>query len=129
MIVPPRAISLTFSTRLAGDSDYADKWVGAAIGEAKTQASAPPNTWMCVVREYEDAIDDCFSCTDTSRGCNEFSTASAINEGVAFSVGSIEGTEGNSKEGNYGTLLCALAERRCINFKTYCLTTPYPLAN
>ena len=77
---------------------------------------------MYVVREYEDAIDDCVSCTDTSRGCNEFSADSAINawdEGVAFSVGSIEGTEGNSKEGNYGTLLYALAERRCIDFKTY----------
>ena len=36
MIIPPRAISLTFSTRLAGDFDYADKWVRAAIGEAKT---------------------------------------------------------------------------------------------
>ena len=36
MIVPPRAISLTFSTRLAGDFDYADKWARAAIGGAKT---------------------------------------------------------------------------------------------
>ena len=84
---------------------------------------------MYVVREYEDAIDDCVSCTDTSRGCNEFSADSAINawdEGVAFSVGSIEGTEGNSKEGNYGTLLYALAERRCIDFKT-CSLLPHAL--
>ena len=87
---------------------------------------------MYVVREYEDATDDCVSRTDDSRGCNEVSAASAINaweKAVAFRVGSIEGTEGNSKEGNYGTLLCALAEPRCINFKTCCLTTPYPLAN
>ena len=31
---------------------------------------------------------------------------------------SLEGTEGNSREGNYGMLLYALAERRCIDFKT-----------
>ena len=127
MIVQPRATSLTFSTRLAGDFEYADKW-----DPDLKKASAYLNTWMYVVREYEDATDDCVSRTDDSRGCNEVSAASAINaweKAVAFRVGSIEGTEGNSKEGNYGTLLCALAERRCINFKTYCLTTPYPLAN
>ena len=35
-IFPPRAVSLTFFTRLAGDFDYADKWARAAIGGAKT---------------------------------------------------------------------------------------------
>ena len=128
-----------------GDYSYADTFTTAAFDGANTNftngnadfskvtdesirkaaaivGSAHLNTWMYVVREYEDAIDDCVSCTDTSRGCNEFSADSSINawdEGVAFSVGSLEGTEGNSREGNYGMLLYALAERRCIDFKTY----------
>ena len=115
-----------------GNADFSQITDKSILKAAAITAAAHLNTWMYVVREYEDAIDDCVSCTDTSRGCNEFSADSAINawdEGVAFSVGSLEGTEGNSREGNYGTLLYALAERRCIDFKTCCLTTPYPLAN
>ena len=57
------------------------------------------NVWMYAVREFEDAIDDCTSCTSN---CNEHSTNSdsvhAWDEGVAFYTGSLEGTAygGNS---------------------------------
>ena len=88
---------------------------------AAVTGSAFLATWMYVVREYEDAIDDCSECTDTTRGCNENSADDAVgawDEGVAFSTGSLEGTEGNSRKGSYGVGLYALAERRCIEFKT-----------
>ena len=88
---------------------------------AAVTGSAFLATWMYVVREYEDAIDDCSECTDTTRGCNENSADDAVgawDEGVAFSTGSLEGTEGNSRNGSDGVGLYALAERRCIEFKT-----------
>ena len=107
-----------------GDFDYADKWVTAALSgasmsfssgrhgpndfsalgdaarvEAAKKGSAYMNVWMYAVREFEDAIDDCTSCTSN---CNEHSTNSdsvhAWDEGVAFYTGSLEGTAygGNS---------------------------------
>ena len=107
-----------------GDFDYADKWVSAALAgtdmtfesgkhgpnafstlgdaariEAVKKGTAYMNVWMYAVREFEDAIDDCTSCTSN---CNEHSTNSdsvhAWDEGVAFYTGSLEGTAygGNS---------------------------------
>merc|ERR1740139_16784 len=134
-----------------GDYTYADKWVTSAIEgtlnvydggssavgrladfssvkataairkAAALTGSAFMATWMYTIREYEDAIDDCFDCGDTSRGCNENSADQSIgawDEGVAFSTGSLEGTEGNSRKKEYGVGFYALAERRCIDFKT-----------
>ena len=101
-----------------GDYDYADKWVSAALSrtnmaftsskhgpnnflllgkeariEAVKKGTAYMNVWMYAVREFEDAIDDCTSCTSN---CNEHSTNSdsvhAWDEGVAFYTGSLEGT-------------------------------------
>ena len=130
-----------------GDYDYADKWVSAALGDASgagtdmafTSGKHGPNAfstlgdaarkeavkkgtaymhvWMYVVREFEDAIDDCTSCTSE---CNEHSTNSgsvhAWDEGVAFYTGSLEGTAyGGSGDGK---LLYRLAEKRCANFGT-----------
>ena len=130
-----------------GDYDYADKWVSAALGDASgagtdmafTSGKHGPNAfstlgdaarkeavkkgtaymhvWMYVVREFEDAIDDCTSCTSE---CNEHSTNSgsvhAWDEGVAFYTGSLEGTAygGNGA----GKLVYRLAEKRCANFGT-----------
>ena len=125
-----------------GDFDYADKWVSAALAgtdmsfssgkhgpnafstlgdaarkEAVKKGTAYMNVWMYAVREFEDAIDDCTSCTSE---CNEFSVNSgsvhAWDEGVAFYAGSLEGTEvgGNSA----GKLVYRLAEKRCANFGT-----------
>ena len=108
-----------------GDFDYAHKWVSAALAgdenmvfssgkygpnnfkgmhndarvEAVKKGTAYMNVWMYAVREFEDAIDDCTSCTSN---CNEHSTNSdsvhAWDEGVAFYTGSLEGTAygGNS---------------------------------
>ena len=88
MIVPPRAISLTFSTRLAGDFD---KWAHAAIGEAKTaftsgrydgdfeKYSAPgarrtaeskgaafPSTWIYSIGMCEEAVNLCATAANTT---------------------------------------------------------------
>ena len=65
---------------------------GAARKEAIKKGTAYMNVWMYAVREFEDAIDDCTSCTAE---CNEFSVNSgsvhAWDEGVAFYTGSLEG--------------------------------------
>merc|ERR1740139_1750688 len=131
-----------------GDYDYADKWVSAALNgtnmnfdsgkhspnnfallgdrariEAVQKGSAYLNVWMYVIREFEDAIDDCKSCTTE---CNEHSTNSgsvhAWDEGVAFYTGSLEGTAygGNGA----GKLVYRLAEKRCANFGT--CSTEFP---
>ena len=125
-----------------GDFDYADKWVSAALAgtdmsfssgkhgpnefstlgdaariEAVKKGTAYMNVWMYVIREFEDAIDDCTHCESE---CNEFSVNSgsvhAWDEGVAFYTGSLEGTApGGSSSGK---LVYRLAEKRCANFGT-----------
>ena len=123
-----------------GDYDYADKWVSAALSasdmsfssgrhspnafstlgndarkEAIKKGTAYMNVWMYAVREFEDAIDDCQTCT---ANCNSFSLNSgpvhAWDEGVAFYTGSLEGTDGSGS----GKMVYALADKRCQNFKT-----------
>lgn len=110
-------------------------------------------TWMYAIREFEDGVDDCQTCEDIVRGCNDNSADASINawdEGVAFAIGSLEGTQGNSRkvgtnrrlEGDepelpgtgplyeYGVGFYALAERRCIDFKTCAaplVTPPSPV--
>merc|ERR1719156_331044 len=117
-----------------GDFDYADKWVSAALDgtsmtfssgqhgdaarkEAVKKCTAYMNVWMYAVREFEDAIDDCETCTTN---CNQHSTnedsVHAWDEGVAFYAGSLEGTEqGGSSSGK---MVYRLAEKRCANFGT-----------
>merc|ERR1719460_254409 len=123
-----------------GDFDYADKWVSAALAgtdmsftsgkhgpnafstlgdaariEAVKKGAAYMNVWMYTIREFEDAIDDCLTCTSN---CNDYSTGSvhAWDEGVAFYTGTLEGTaEGGDSAGK---LVYRLAEKRCANFGT-----------
>merc|ERR1719331_1420926 len=87
----------------------------AARIEAVKKGTAYMNVWMYAVREFEDAIDDCLTCTSN---CNDYSTGSvhAWDEGVAFYTGTLEGTAagGNSD----GRLVYRLAEKRCANFDT-----------
>ena len=119
-----------------GDYDYADKWVSAALAgtnqtftsgkhgpnnfevlgdaariEAVKKGSAYMNVWMYVIREFEDAIDDCNTCVSN---CNEHSTSTvsvhAWDEGVAFYTGSLEGAATGGSGG--GKLLYRLAEKR-----------------
>ena len=68
--------------------------------------------WMYVIRELEDALDDCKNDCDPT-GCND-DQVQAWDEGVAFYTGSLEGNDG----GGSGKLLYALADKRCQNFKT-----------
>ena len=136
-----------------GDFDYADKWVSAALAgtsmsftsgkhgpndfsalgdaariEAVKKGTAYMNVWMYTIREFEDAIDDCASCTSD---CNEFSAndagpVHAWDEGVAFYTGSREGTlPGGSTSGK---MVYRLAEKRCANFGTCTLTLALALA-
>lgn len=115
-----------------GQADYAHAWVTAALEgsrtnfsngnadfskygftgrtEAAKKGSAYMNVYMYVLREFEDAIDDC------QRGCLDcnFGSVHAWDEGVAFYTGSLEGVTGAGS----GKLLHALADKRCQNYKT-----------
>ena len=108
--------SMTFASGKHGPNDFAALG-DAARREAAQKGSAYMNVWMYVIREFEDAIDDCTSCTSD---CNEHSANSgsvhAWDEGVAFYTGSLEGTNAGGDAG--GKLLYRLAEKRCANFGT-----------
>merc|ERR1719355_266646 len=83
----------------------------AARVQIAKKTSAYMNVWMYVVREFEDAIDDCKAgCID----CND-DPVHAWDEGVAFYTGSLEGTDAGKGKGK---LLYALADKRCTNFGT-----------
>ena len=130
------------------DFDYADKWVSAALDgtnmafssgrhgpnnfatlgdaariEAVKKGTAYMNVWMYVIREFEDAIDDCETCVN-GLNCNEFSDSDsdlynavhAWDEGVAFYAGSLEGP--NVGGSSAGEMVYRLAEKRCANFGT-----------
>jgi hypothetical protein len=117
-----------------GAFDYADQWVMAAFDgqttsfangnanfrlygtEGKTEAikkgTAYMNVWMYVIREMEDALDDCQEgCT--IENCND-DPVHAWDEAVAFYSGSLEGSDGAGD----GVLLHQLADKRCENFRT-----------
>lgn len=115
-----------------GQADYAHAWVTAALDGTKTnfkngnadfakygytgrteaakKGTAYMNVYMYVIREFEDAIDDC------NKGCLEcnFGSVHAWDEGVAFYTGSLEGVTGAGS----GKLIHALADKRCQNYKT-----------
>jgi len=117
-----------------GDSNYADKWVTAALtggqtsfasgrgdadfskyglegrGECAKKGTAYMNIFMYVIREFEDALDDC---KEQCIKCND-DPVHAWDEGVAFYSGSLEGEDGVPS----GKLLHQLADKRCGNFKT-----------
>lgn len=115
------------------DFSYAHNWVSSAFSKTSTtfpglgnqeigaynddgriqvikKGTAYMNVWMYVIREMEDALDDCqqgcISCNDEP--------VHAWDEAVAFYAGSLEGPDGSSD----GNLLYKLAEKRCGNFKT-----------
>merc|ERR1719428_444528 len=82
----------------------------AARVQIAKKTSAYMNVWMYVIREFEDAIDDCKAgCID----CND-DPVHAWDEGVAFYTGSKEGTDGSGS----GKMIYALADKRCTNFGT-----------
>jgi Low iron-inducible periplasmic protein len=65
---------------------------------------------MYVLRELEDALDDC-AASDPTRNADQ---VLALDEAVAFYTGSLEGTTGTGE----GVFIYSLANKRCINFKT-----------
>lgn len=117
-----------------GNPDYADKWINAAFvggktdfisgrgnadfgtyglsgrAEAVKKGTAYMAIFMYVIREFEDALDDCqIDCI----ACND-EPVHAWDEGVAFYSGSLEGKDGTPT----GVLLHELADKRCVNFDT-----------
>ena len=79
--------------------------------QAIKKGTAYMNVWMYVIREFEDAIDDC---ENGCIACND-DPVHAWDEGVAFYAGSLAGTSPNDAGGK---LIWALAEKRCANYKT-----------
>ncbi|KAL7526686.1 hypothetical protein ACHAWF_001872 [Thalassiosira exigua] len=116
-----------------GTHDYAEQWVQAAFDGERTQfprgnadfslygldgkeqiikkGTAYLNVFMYVIREFEDALDDC---QQRCINCNDGSVH-AWDEGVCFYTGSIEGQDGLTDDGK---LLHQLADKRCIDYKT-----------
>jgi len=114
-----------------GRDDYADHWILSAFEKQRTQfnlgetnfatvgfdgraeaikkGTAYMSIWMYVVRELEDALDDCAASCSID-GCND-DKVSAWDEAVAFYAGS-----NVNEPKNY--LLYALANKRCANFMT-----------
>ncbi len=64
---------------------------------------------MYVIRELEDAIDDCDKGCSTA-DCND-DAVHALDEAVAFYAGELSGD-------SIGDLVYALAQKRCIDFNT-----------
>lgn len=67
---------------------------------------------MYVIRELEDAIDDCNKNCGRN-DCND-DPVNALDEAVAFYTGSLEGADGSGD----GLLMYALADKRCAQFNT-----------
>jgi len=75
------------------------------------KGTAYMSIFMYVIREFEDALDDCENrCMD----CN-YGSVHAWDEGVCFYTGSIEGQDGLTDDGK---LLHQLADKRCGDYKT-----------
>lgn len=116
-----------------GTHDYAHQWVEAAFAAVATQftngnadfskytyvgreqvikkGTAYMNIFMYVIREMEDALDDC------QKGLlqDNYNSVHAWDEAVAFYTGSIEGQDGITTDGK---LLHQLADKRCADWKT-----------
>jgi hypothetical protein len=78
--------------------------------EAISKAAAYMGVAMYVIRELEDALDDC-AAGDATRNADE---VQALDEAVAFYTGSLEGIDGSGP----GVFPYSLAVKRCANFKT-----------
>lgn len=88
--------------------------------EVAQKSAAYMNVWMYVIREMEDAVDDC----DANNLNQNDDYVKAWDEAVAFYVGSLEGEDGSGS----GNLLYALADKRCANYGT-CVDDESGLSN
>jgi len=111
-----------------GTAFYGDEWIQAAFASKKTsftmgnadfsnyqhvgrgqcikKAAVFMNSFMYVLREFEDAVHDCKSNVNVA--------VRNWDEGVALYIGSLEGDTGSSN----GRLLYRVADKHCIHFKT-----------
>ncbi|CAJ1948867.1 unnamed protein product [Cylindrotheca closterium] len=118
-----------------GVDDYGHQWVTAALNGEKTtfdkgnadfsvyslngrteavkKGTVFLNIFQYVIREFEDALDDCERGCDLD-ACND-DAVHAWDEGVCFYTGSIEAQDGVTSDGK---LLHQLADKRCADFKT-----------
>lgn len=109
------------------DGSYADTFVRRAMDGTTAPGSAIARkelavkgisyqaVWMYVLRELEDAVDDCRSGDLTANDAK----VHAWDEGWAFYAGSEEGQlEGGDPSTSSGTMPYRLAEKRCQNFNT-----------
>lgn len=113
-----------------GVGDYAHQRVLAGLEgtgicsacdeDAKEQivkkTTAYMNVWMYVIREFEDAIDDCVSGTPSNTDSE--GSVHAWDEGVAFYVGSVMRAETAMFTRPDGFLAYTLGNKRCGNYKT-----------
>merc|ERR1719424_1455287 len=86
------------------------------------KGTAYMNTWMYVIREFEDAIDDCTN-GDLTANAGSSGPVHAWDEGVGFYVGSkmspddLTGATIAALDSK-GKLAYTLGNKRCKNFKT-----------
>ena len=126
-------VDFSYFNNYYGTPTYAHEWVEAAFDGTKTEfkngnadfslygtygreqvikkGTAYMNVFMYVIREFEDALDDCTMLMPD----DNYNSLHAWDEGVCFYTGSIEGQDGAT---NGGKLLHQLADKRCSNFKT-----------
>ena len=100
-----------------GSADFSTTNDGDTRVEAAKKGAAYMGTWMYVVREFEDAIDDC---VDGAINRND-DPVHAWDEGVAFYTGTFTQAAlapGGTGSGTTGMMPYTLAEKRCQNFKT-----------
>jgi len=99
---------------LAGTGSCSTCDAGARKQFAK-KSSAFMGVWMYVIREMEDALQDC---ANACINCND-DPVHAWDEAVAFYTGSLEGaTVATATAQGSGKLLHQLADKRCANFGT-----------
>jgi hypothetical protein len=122
-------------TKYYGSAKYADDFVLAALDKQGVFASQPDvvlweavqkgtaygSSWMYVLLELEDAIDDCEAGALYSNSYVD-GTVMAWDEGWAFYAGSLEGPDGMGS----GVQPYSLAEKRCEDFGRAGPSTHYP---
>jgi len=88
-----------------GNADFSD-WGHVGRAESIKIGAVTMNTFMYVLREFEDAIGDCLA--------GDIEAVSNWDEGVALYTGSLEGPDGSPR----GRLLHQMADDHCSVFKT-----------
>ena len=92
-----------------GNADFS-KYTFVGREQVIKKATAYMSIFMYVIREMEDALDDC------QKGLlqDNYNSVNAWDEAVAFYTGSIEGQDGLTPDGK---LLHQLADKRCSDWK------------